>query len=759
VASGRPNAGSAKAPSSKTGGSKSGGGRKGGQRAKVAAQSTPAPAAKATDGMTTSQKVTWFCLQAIVFLVPIAISNANWLPRLMGASMQAFALPLTYDQFDIVKVFVMRAFALIAVGSWAFDFYIRGGRIRRTKADWLILVVLGWVLLTSFTSVHLPTAVFGKYRRFEGLLSFITYAVVYFLTVQLADRPSRIRSLAHTLVVSGTIVSIYGVMQYIGVDPIQWVSPGQNLPFEFNRGFSTFGNPDLLGGYLIFPLAVSLAMALSDKRPAWRLVYWGVTLIVIAAWITAFVRGAWIGGAVSLLIVIVAAVRARVTWETQEWAAAGVTGGVAALVIGRSLQSTNSVLNVWERLKSILQFDQGSARTRFEIWEAAIQAIKERPLFGWGADTFRLVFPHTKPLSYTRDAGYLSVADNVHNYPLQLGSAIGVPGFLLLYGLFGWVLYLGAPNAFARGKGQDRMLVTAFWAASVGYIVHLMFGLSVTGSTVFLWLSMALILAPLATTIDVPARPWGPFVAVLIAAAVTFCSIYNVAYVVADNYYLKAQFGAVSGQTGPLQYMEAALRLNPFNDMYYSQLGKVRQDTMSSWLSQARQLNQQNKDASAAMTNAKAEFLEAEKAYLAAIEFVPLEYDNYVFLTALYNLAGTYFDPAFFDKAVAMADRGIAEERYGPAIRFQKALALYSSGRTDECVTVLQETVLMDPNYADPMGVLADALMKQGKPKEARVQVEALLKLQPDNAQAKALLQAIDGPSAATGTPSPTTAP
>ena len=78
------------------------------------------------------------------------------------------------------------------------------------------------MLLTSFTSISLATALFGKYRRFEGFFSFLTYAVVYFLAVQLADRPSRIRSIARTLLISGAIVAFYGVLQYLGLDPISW---------------------------------------------------------------------------------------------------------------------------------------------------------------------------------------------------------------------------------------------------------------------------------------------------------------------------------------------------------------------------------------------------------------------------------------------------------------------------------------------------------------------------------------------------------
>ncbi|MDO8914925.1 MAG: O-antigen ligase family protein [Coriobacteriia bacterium] len=692
---------------------------------KPASAKKPVPAAIAAPaspmaGMSTPHKVAWIALQVLVFAVPLAMSNANWLSKL---GLTAFGLPLTFDQFDIVKVFIMRACALVGVGAWSFDFFIRGGKLRRTKADYLILAFLGWVLVTSFTSISFATAFFGKYRRFEGFLSFLTYAIVFFLTVQLVDRPSRIRSLTHTFVVSGIAVSFYGILQFFGADPVSW---GSNLPFETNRAFSTFGNPDLLGGFIVLVLPLALAMALTEKRPVWRVVYWVGFIITAFCWGASFVRGAWIGGAFALIALAVGAVLARVPWGVIDWSASGATAFFGAAFVAWSLRSTHEVLNIWTRLQSIFKFNEGSALTRFEIWSAAIRAVKERPIFGFGADTFRLVFPHTKPVEYVRDAGYLSVADNVHNYPLQLAAGVGIVGFLLLYGLFGWVLYLGAPSAFSRGKGPERLLLTAFWGAALGYIIHLMFGLSVTGSSVFLWLSLAMVIAPTARTVEVAPKTWGRSAAVVIVAVATAASVYNVVYIVADNYYLKAQF-AVSANANPLTAVKTAISLNPFNDMYRAQLGETYRAQMGAWVQQAQTNQQAGKDPAADLQQAKDSFLLAEQAYLDVIDFVPTEYDNYVFLTALYNQAGSYFDRVYFEKALVVADQGIAAEEFGPAIRFQKALALYNLGRVEDVITTLEPTVKMDPRYTDPMLVLADAYKQVGRIEEARAMYTAVL--------------------------------
>jgi O-antigen ligase len=672
--------------------------------AKAAKPKTSA-APSAPSGWSTSDlpmRIAWWSLLAAVFLVPLAISNFSWFT---GAG----SAPLTYDQFDIVKVFFQRLFGLIGIAAWSWQMLTKGGKIRKTPIEWLILGFLAWVLLTTFTSIHPATAFFGKYRRFEGFVSFVNYAVLFFLTLQLADTLKRTRTLAKSLFWSGTLVSLYGVMQYLAIDPIKWGT----LPFEARRAFSTYGNPDLLGGFLVFALAISLVLALSEERMAWRAVYWGGFLITVWCWIIAFTRGAWIGGVVVFAVLAFAFVRQRVKLNVVDWSAVGITGVLGAVVVVKSLSATNEVMNAGKRIASIVAFDQGSSLTRFQIWQAAIGAIKARPVFGFGADTFRLVFPTYKPVEYVAAAGYLSVADNVHDYPLQLAAGIGILGLILLYGIFGWAAVRSAPTSFAKRANYDGLVLAGFWAACAGYITHLFFGLSVTGSTFLLWIAMAAVLSPTATSREVKAPSWGAIVGILIIAVALLGVVFNVVYVAADNAYLNARLGQ-QGSDERVAFARKAVRLNPFNDMYRAEVGLAYQDQAINALSQGLQAQQSGQDPSAAFAVSKQKFDLAEKYILETIDFVPAEYDNYVFLANLYNLGGQYLaNPAYFDKAIKIAQRGIKVERYGPAIRYQYAQALLLTQKRAEAIRELKYAIKMDPRFSDAIVLLADAY-KQG---------------------------------------------
>ncbi len=694
---------------------------------------TAVPTGTGVEEMPLGTKIAWYCLHALLFLVPIIVSKL--------LTLNIGQLPVTYDQFDIVKLVTMRGLTIIALGGWGISLLIRGGKVRFTKIDWLVLAFLAWAAITTVTSIHWPTALFGKYRRFEGLISLVNYAAVYFLTIQLVDRPSRVRSLMRTLFFSGVIVSTYSVLQYLGIEPINYGT----LPFEATRAFATYGNPDLLGGFIMFALPISAVLALSEDNVWWRTTYWVGTVLAAIMWITAFTRSAWVGGAVAIPLIVIFAFRQKIRLRTEDWVMSGLAAIAAVVVVVRSLSASSEVLNFLVRVKSIFEFDQGSAVTRFQIWSAAIEATKDRPIFGFGPDTFRLVFPIYKPAAYVAAAGYLSVADNVHNYPLQLTSAIGIPGFLLLYGIFIWVLIDSFKSAFSAESGNARMLYSGIWASAVGYLVHLFFSLSVTGTTVILWVLLGILVAPKARTIEL--KPLPATGGLLASGAVLVLALLltagNVRYAMADHQYLLTRVDIYP----PEQDVEAARRavqLNPYNDMYRAEVGLALLQQAAQLLATADQTDLDT------MQQAYRLMQEAEQSLLETIAYIPAEYDNYVFLANLYNQMGAIFDATYYEKALDIARRGIAVERFGPAIRVEYARALTATGDVEAAIKQLRYVIKLDPDYSLAAVELSQVLTEQG---DAEGALEVLKTSQTYNAGSAEVAEAIRQLEASVTTP------
>ena len=329
--------------------------------------------------------------------LPLAMTRLDFL----GIGWGPTHVQLTADAFDLPKAAILWALAVVGMTVWAWRALNGRSTLFHTRIFWAVLALLGWIVLATVLSVHPPTSLLGKYARFEGLISFFSYAALFFLAVQVLRTAGQRRALARSAVLAGALVAFYGVLQYLGLDPITW---GQ-LPFASGRAFSTFGNPDLLGTYLVLPLLVAPALALTEDRTGWRVAYGLCFFLLAAAWVVAFTRGAWIGGIVGLALLTVAVVRGRVRLLAGDLVSLAVAVGVVAVLVVRSLGSSSEVTNVASRFRSILDTGSGSALTRREIWKSALEMVRDRPLVGHGPDTFRLVFRQYETAAYSRAAG------------------------------------------------------------------------------------------------------------------------------------------------------------------------------------------------------------------------------------------------------------------------------------------------------------------------------------------------------------------
>ena len=629
-----------------------------------------------------------------------------------------------FDPFDTAKMFVFRALLLVALGIWAWSLLMSGGTIRRTKLDWWVLGFVGWAALTTALSVHPATSLFGKYTRYEGFATYAGYGVLFFLSVQVLTTEGRVRSMARTICLSGLLVSLYGVMQATGHDPSRWAT----LPFDKGMAFSTLGNPDLLGGYIIFPLVINVAMALSEARTRWRLFHWSATFFMSACWILTFVRGAWVGGVVGLGFLMVVVVRQRRSLLVLDKVFLGLTGIGAVAVAVATTRSAVGVTNVLSRALSAAAFTEGTAGSRLQIWGSAAQAIWHRPLFGWGPDTFRFAFGPYRTVEYVAHNGFATTADNAHNYILQLATTLGVPGAVLAYGIFFAALWSGGRGMLTRGGGTgDGLLRGGFMAASVGFLVYLVFGLSVVSSTSILWLTVAIMVAPQARERVVPRPAWGAWVAWPAVAVLCAFFVGSVLLLEADHYYLQSN---TSGAENVEANTRKASRLNPFNESYRMGVARSITNTFNEWNALAMQQRGAGTQDADVTRRAQSAFDAAVTAWRDALGFSRREQDSYINLAMVYN-SRAELDPAYYSEAIAVAREGLRFNPATPSLRLQLALALFNSGDTSAALAEAKAAAAMDPAYLAPAYLLGEMYVQTGDFAAAIALYEDVLRRRP----------------------------
>jgi O-antigen ligase/tetratricopeptide (TPR) repeat protein len=717
----------------------------------AAAATTGAPPTTGAEHPRLGRRVAWWTLLAMVFLVPLVMTDFT-LPGLQGS--------LAFSSLELIKLSLIRVLALVSLAAWAWDLLRNGGLVRRTPVDWLIIAWLVWVGITTITSIHWPTALLGTQGRYEGLLTFLTYALVYFLVLQLAADGNRVLRLAQALFWSSVIVSVYGLLQYAGA-----ISLPEDLPWaETNRAFATYGNPNMLGGFLVITVTVALGLALRERKLAWRLLYWAGFGLNGLALIASFTRGAWIGGAVSLALLGIMAWRQRAKLHRADWIPAGVFGAAGIGLIVRSLFSADAVMNFGTRIASVFQFGSGSGQTRTEIWRAALSSINDRPLFGWGSDTFGLVFSKFKPADYVRDAGSASGTDNAHDYPLHLASGIGILGAVLFFAIWIWAGIRSWKTVFGRGGdasptdaalhegspgaspgASERLLLGAFWAAAAGYLLHLVFGISVPGSTFLLWIALAVLLAPTARQITVKARRGGTMAAAAIIVVAALGIAGQGVVLAADRAYeIASEEFSFRSLDERAAAADQAMALNSLVPEYRTAVAALRMERMVAGAGALAQARQEGKDPTPYTEALALGLADAEAAYNNAIAFTPPDYANYVNLASVYNLAGSSLDADYYQSAIDTAERGLTVMPFGTAIRVRLAEALLATGRTAEALEALEYSMQLDPKDGSTALPLAKLYQQEGMTAEALTLLKSVEALAPGQAGVAAAIKALE---------------
>ena len=224
------------------------------------------------------------------------IRNGIWEAGLL------LVLPLAFhrgfaEQFSTPKFFLTKCLIITGLAVWAL-----GGvwtpALRRVRFP------LGLPLL-AFSLAALISCLASPVPRFSLLeVEFALCGPAWVLLLASWDQgESAVRRIAVLTGLAGGLVAGITLLQRFGFDPVllggyqvDWGSMVARM-----RLYSTFGNPNFVGGYLIGTIFAALALAAASKARWAKALWLGFTLIMLAAIVATGSRGAWLGLAVGLV--------------------------------------------------------------------------------------------------------------------------------------------------------------------------------------------------------------------------------------------------------------------------------------------------------------------------------------------------------------------------------------------------------------------------------------------------------------------------
>ena len=386
------------------------------------------------------------------------------------------------QQFEASKIWLLRTLiwllAMLWLSGWATGLHAR--RLPASIRGGLFALILAFLLSTLFSDSRF-LALFGSLDRANGALTQLSYLLLFVcVATQIDDQRSQ--RLLRVIVLTALPICLLGLAQGLGWQPLPLWSDARSPVV------TTLGRANFTGAYLALLLPLTLtAMQVGRGWPRRGFAVLAVLELLVIALTQA--RAAWIAACFGVWLLWW--LRAAPGWSRRvRWLSVlgsfSLVGGALLLILQRGIASG------------------GSIAARWTIWQAALRLLRERPWFGYGADTLVLHFPAVYPPQLVYYQGRGVVVDRAHNWLLDWSLNHGITGAFIFAALVCFVLragwqrlsYLAASDAATSAEQRNEGRWLAACMAAVGtQLVGNLFLFEVAATAVIFWLLMAVIVA------------------------------------------------------------------------------------------------------------------------------------------------------------------------------------------------------------------------------------------------------------------------
>ncbi|MBI4061188.1 MAG: O-antigen ligase family protein [Elusimicrobia bacterium] len=354
-----------------------------------------------------------------------------WLPLLYLLISSLFFLR-TYDSAQ-VKISMMQMGGLGLLTMWLARLAI-AGRHALNKDD---LVCLSPFLAYLFWGVFSYLKAPYHMASTDFFLRHLFYMIAALITIYEFDEAA-IARLFKVLIWTAWIAIGYGALQFVdntafppgvnkGIDPFVWRGAFGT------RVFSTYGNPNFYGDFLVIMFPILVTQWFKTRR--WSLVV--LIGLLLLSLVKTGTKGAWLGFA---MVCFVFGVIALVFFPEQSRPyrkrLIGVVGGLVLGFAGYTAKDLTS------RVVSI--------NFRLFTWEATWEMIRTQPWTGTGIGSFPPIYPaFRRPAIFHIEGKHNTETDHAENEYLEQFFDNGILGF----GIFLWLIISTLVVGF-RSLGQ-----------------------------------------------------------------------------------------------------------------------------------------------------------------------------------------------------------------------------------------------------------------------------------------------------------------
>ena len=343
-----------------------------------------------------------------------------WLPILYLLVSDSFYLR-TYDSAQ-VKITLLQMGGIGLIGLWLSLLVMEGRKAFRSEDFVFLAPFFAYLIYVVVSFFHAPY----KGSCVDDFVRYLLYMSVTLIVIR-EFSSSAINRLTKILIITAYIAVLYGFVQYLDIHffPPKDQGPGFD-PFIWRqafgtRVFSTYGNPNFFGNFLVLILPIAVAQYL--KTRSFHLL--PLIFLNLLCLYSTETKGAWLGFGISAFIFAV--------FYGYFFLRDSLKIGRVKFLLGAAAIPLSAFI-----LVAVYAVRRPASVTfRVATWLSTWEMIETHPLFGTGVGSFKVIYPaYRRPTIFHIEAKHNTETDHAEDEHLEEFMDNGLIGF----GFYLWII-------------------------------------------------------------------------------------------------------------------------------------------------------------------------------------------------------------------------------------------------------------------------------------------------------------------------------
>lgn len=355
-------------------------------------------------------------------------------------------------------------------------------KLKLDTKDYVILAFAVLVFISTMLSSKVKISILGETNRYEGMIAFYTYILIYFCAKKFLKYKNNkiLLNILHAIYI---VISILGILQYYIKLPTNALIP------IFNKGTcGTFGNTNFMGSFISMGIPIFIITYITKNNK----ISFCTSLLVFFNLIACQARSGWIAFAIFSVLMLIYLIKNK----NKEYAKRALILLVCFITIFGVIYLPQSS-KVRTKIKQVKRdvtivktsgIDDKLGSSRIQIWKVVIELIEKYPIFGVGTDNLKNgVGENLTETSIDFIQRAKGIMDKAHNEYLHIAVTIGLPA-LVLYLIFIALAIL--PNIKKIFKKESIFIILS---VIISYLAQAFFNISTIGIAPLFWTALGIL--------------------------------------------------------------------------------------------------------------------------------------------------------------------------------------------------------------------------------------------------------------------------